>query len=232
MLKNSTNSYSRRYKTNPAAQVRNSFRNHFNQVSSYKALGLKSTLRPAQLHKFGSRSGAAALIGSSSGGFRASSLQRQPQMASFTKLGESGMRGVGRMETMKPAQKDQQRLLSIKPGTRNDSFLRNRTSGLGRLGNRKDTGGNRVNTLRRTLQSGVSKASEQFSCIVENRSREIGIASFSLFTGAVFITKVRLELSSLILIIFKFEKFFFAFLSFLIFGSSMITVCMITLAVF
>lgn len=50
----------------------------------------------------------------------------------------------------------------------------------------------KLGTIRNTLQSGVSKQSEQFVALVENRARQIGLASFSLFTGNIFITKVTL----------------------------------------
>lgn len=46
------------------------------------------------------------------------------------------------------------------------------------------------NTRRRTLQSGVSRNSEQYVCIVENRARQIGLCSFSMFTGTIIMTEV------------------------------------------
>lgn len=56
------------------------------------------------------------------------------------------------------------------------------------------TGGNRptiktTGTAKRTLNSNVNSSSEQFMCIVENRARQVGICSFSLFTGTVLLTE-------------------------------------------
>jgi len=42
-----------------------------------------------------------------------------------------------------------------------------------------------------TLQSGVTKHSEYFLALVENRARQIGVAAFSLFTGVISIAQVK-----------------------------------------
>lgn len=87
------------------------------------------------------------------------------------------------------------------PLRRMSSSTINKTFGTNNLSLKKNNKSNRRRATlgsrrQNTLQSGVSKSSEFFIALVENRARQIGVAAFSLFTGVISVAHVNLIFST------------------------------------